>query len=307
MARRIVAQPSCNFLHAEISAGQQIFDAGQPDLPRIFFRGESCGLFEFPVKCQVAHPECIRDAFDVETLHKKFEGLSREIRQVRLVCVCGREALRDDGSKQGHCQTRSHGPASQRMRKAYMVQLGKAPPKCNTPVHLHRGHVQNAFPKPCIKRGAAQFQPVFGPARFRVGPITVPVAGREQKYRARRETCCSAPKFKPPSSLRDGNQLESGENPTALPGEGATFRMPWRWIGHAGKDAGMPDCGHMECPNGFLRTCGKIFEIVFDRLLYESEISLHARQRDIFHGFRNSSEYETPSPFSSRWSVWNRP
>jgi len=32
----------------------------------------------------------------------------------------------------------------------------------------------------------------------------------------------------------------------------------------AGKDAGMTDRGDVECPDGLLRTCGKIFKIGFD-------------------------------------------
>ena len=35
VARRVVAEPSGNFLHAEIGARQQIFSSGKPDLPRI--------------------------------------------------------------------------------------------------------------------------------------------------------------------------------------------------------------------------------------------------------------------------------
>ena len=121
VARRVVAEPSGNFLHAEIGARQQIFSSGKPDLPRIFFRGESGGLFEFAVECQVAHPECLRHAFDIAPLHKKFAGLSREIRQVRLVSACGREALRDDGSEKSHRQAGGNGAVSQLVGEANIV------------------------------------------------------------------------------------------------------------------------------------------------------------------------------------------
>ncbi|MCX6970506.1 MAG: AraC family transcriptional regulator [Verrucomicrobia bacterium] len=198
-------------------------------------------LFEFAVEGQVAHPERPRDAFDIVPLYKKFTGLSGEIRQVRLVRACGREALRDYRGEQGHCQAGGNGPVSQLVGQANIVQLGKSPPKSRTTIHMHGSHIQNAMPEPCFECGAAQLKPVLGPARFWVGPITVPVTGRKQENRARGEARPDASRFQRPESLRYCDQLECREDPAALPGKRAPFRMPWRRVGVAGKDAGMTD------------------------------------------------------------------
>lgn len=91
-----------------------------------------------------------------------------------------------------------------------------------------------------------------------------------------------------PQSKRSSRRVKAGEpERSELEKESTSFRMPWRRVGIAREYPGMPNRGHMKCPDSLLRTCRERLEVRFDRFIYESEMSLHAMPRDISCPLRN--------------------